>query len=153
VRRIWLVLIVAGLSAASAQKGTRVSENFSTPMSDSIANDCTGEEVKLSGEVHTQYSARETAEGFRAESGTNYEGVSGVGVNSGRKYRLVGSDRSVTDFRRPFPSRSTVIQTVRIISQGGAPDAHYRVQWHYTIDANGRLTADVFKTEIECRGR
>jgi hypothetical protein len=151
--REFCLLCLLAASSAWAQKGTKASDNFSTPMNDIIANDCTGEEIKLSGAVHTQYNARETSDGFRAESGTNYEGVSGVGVSSGRKYRLVGSDRSVTDFRKPFPSRSTVVQTVRLISQGGAPNSSYKVQWHYTMDANGRLTAEVFKTEAECRGK
>jgi hypothetical protein len=147
----WLLL--AAVPFALGQKSTKVSDNFSTPMNETVADDCTGEEVQVQGDVHTQYTAHETQDGFHAEAGSNYQGVSGVGVKSGRKYQLVGSDRSVTDFRRPFPSRSDVVQTVRLISQGSAPNSHYRVHWHYTIDANGRLTAEVFKTEVECRGK
>ena len=153
MKLVCCLLVLATAPWLHAQKSTKVSENFSTPMNETIADDCTGEEVRVSGDVHTQYTAHETADGFHAEAGSNYQGVSGVGVTSGRKYQLVGSDKSVTDFRKPFPSRSTVVQTVRIISQGSAPNSHYKVHWHYTIDANGRLTAEVFKTEVECRGK
>lgn len=130
----------------------KVSDQYTVPLNYVIANDCTGEEIQLNGRMHVQYTALETPNGWRAESMSNYNGVSGTGLSSGRTYRLVGSGRTNVDFRRPFPAHNTVVDSVRLISEGGAPNSHYKLHWHFTFSADGKLSVEFDRAETECRG-
>lgn len=141
------------ISSTAQQKAQHVGENYTMPLSQSVFNECTGETVELQGNVHVQYRAQELPEGFRAEATSNYQNVSGQGTSSGARYRMVGTHTSVVDFRRPFPSRSMLNLTVRLIRQGGGrgANAHVLTQVRYTANADGKISSEVERLTVTCR--
>lgn len=148
-----LLFIVVLVVPAAAQRPQHVGENYTMPVIESVFNDCTGETVELNGNVHVQYHAHEMPDGFRAEAASNYANVSGRGTASGATYRMVGTHKSQVDFRRPFPSRSMLNLTVRLIRQGGGKGAnsHVQIQVRYTADGNGRITSEIERMTLVCR--
>ena len=151
IRAAMMYLVLPTLLLAVQHR--RVTDHYTVPVNYVVANDCTGEEIQLQGRMHVQYTALETPDGWRAESMSNYQGVTGTGLTSGRTYRFVGSGNTNVDFRRPFPAHNSVVHTVRIISQGGAPNSHYKLHWHFTINSAGRLSVEFDRAQAECRGR
>ena len=90
--------------------------------------------------------------GFHMKTHVNYQDVSGTGAPSGLTYR-VGTVRNETLNDNDGPqSETTVIQTIKLISQGPAPNYFLKIVFHITINANGETTSTVSETRIECRG-
>jgi hypothetical protein len=145
-------LLFSGVVFLNSLTFSRTGESFRTPFKETVTDDCTGEEIAFEGWVHVNYNVHEEPFGFRANSHSNYQGVRGVGLTSGRKYRLVGSQASIVDFRRPFPSHTTAVDSVRLLAQGAPANSHYKVHLHYTANANGVITAVIDRVEVECRG-
>ena len=49
-------------------------------------------------------------------------------------------------------SETTVIQTVKLITQGPALNYFLQLVFHITVNANGQTTSEVEESRIECRG-
>lgn len=145
-----LSLVLLSITPAISHEPQHVGDNYVMPIDEVIFNDCTGEEVAVRGLVHVQFRAHELADGFRAEATSSYRHVSGVGLDSGARYHLVGSDKSQVDFRRPFPSRSLFNLKVLVLRQGGG-HSFFRLQVRFTADARGRVTSELDRLTVTCR--
>lgn len=137
---------------ASAQ-ATTVTTNETIPFTDTRSNPCNLDLVTFSGELHVTNSVTTDAGGgTHVRSHVNYQDVSGTGSPSGLSYRVVTTtNESLNDNDGP-QSELTVIQVVRLISQGSAPNFQLQVVLHITINANGQTTSEVTETRIMCRG-
>src|SRR6184192_2976257 len=78
-------------------------------------------------------------------------GVSGTGFMTGDKYQATGITRSTDTFSTPFPITSTFVNNFYMIGQG--PDNNFKVHetLHYTINANGELTAFADNFSVTCQ--
>jgi hypothetical protein len=116
------------------------------PLEAIVFNNCTGEEVELSGTIHlvsqTQRDGSEVGH-------FNWQHVSGVGLTSGTTYRA----STVDTFRleAPFPSDIHSVRSLHLISQGTEDNLLLKFLFHITVDANGEMRASIDDVSIQCR--
>ena len=111
------------------------------------SNDCTGEQVELSGTIHL---VSQTQRDGSIVGHFNYQNVSGMGLTSGTTYRA----STVDTFRleAPFPSDIHSVRSLRLISPGPEDDLLVMFLFHITVNATGEITAEVEDVNFECVG-
>jgi hypothetical protein len=83
----------------------------------------------------------------------NFQGVTGIGQTTGDRYRVILALNSVElDVPTGAPSVTTFTQAFQLNQQGAAANRLALVTFHVTVDANGRITAEVDHVQILCRG-
>jgi len=120
-------------------------------------NPCTNEDVLFDGPINIVFHVTEDAAGGLTLNGSaNFQGVSGVGTQSGLRYELVG--RSVRGVNGPVvlaPGGTFVFQlgiSQTWVSQGGGGNLGFLPNIVFVIDANGNVTANVSIDEVSCKG-
>jgi hypothetical protein len=116
------------------------------------ANNGAGEPVLISGTLHIlQHQTLSDAGNLHIKVHFQPQGASGVGLVTGDSYRATGVTQEEMNVNGPLPFTDTFINNFRIIGQ--VPDNNFLVHQtiHFTINANGVLTADVVNTSVECR--
>ena len=111
-----------------------------------------GELVALSGTLHVLTHVTESPTGnLHLKAHFQPQGVSGVGLTTGDKYQGTGVTQRQTNINGPLPFTDTFINNFRIIGQG--PDNNFTVHQtiHFTVNANGEVTAEVVNTKVECQ--
>ena len=142
----------AGSPAFAQTTATTTSENI--PFTDTRPNPCNGDLVTFQGTMHvTNTVTTDSGGGSHLKTHVNYQDVSGTGVPSGLNYRVMTTVNDTLNDNDAGQFETTVIQTVKLISQGSAPNLFLRIVFHITINANGQTTSTVSETRIECRGR
>lgn len=159
-RILWSLLLAAGailLLAGSGGTAVRAAaESTTTPFEDVIPNPCTGEDVLVSGSLHTVGQVVQDAHGgFHISGHYNFEGISGVGLSTGTIYHWTGGARinvhyGCGDLCSP-PFEETSGSDFQLIGQGSTPDEQVHALTHITVNANGELTADVQEFRMTCR--
>src|SRR5215216_4401860 len=140
--------LAAGLVLLSLLSAPLWAATSTTIPLEAIVNNCSGEDVELSGTIHlvsqTQRDGSEVGH-------INYQNVSGVGLTSGTTYRA----SSVDTFRleAPFPSDIHSVRSLRLISPGPEDDLLVMFLFHITVNANGEITAEVEDVNFECVGQ
>lgn len=122
------------------------------PISTEFFVPCAGETVTLSGTVlinsHFTQDANGGAHGHFISPST---ALRGVGLTSGQQY--VGHSRTISianSSSEGFPLNNSFIQVFRVNGAGPGNDYSLRIQIHVTLNANGELTANVFRIEFVC---
>lgn len=119
------------------------------------ANGGAGEVLDLYGDLHYRWrTLYDSASGFHISFQFNPMGAIGVGRETGDIYRVTGITKWEQDNSRidnVFPMESTFINNFRFIGPGPENNFLMHQTIHYTINANGELTADIDNTKIECR--
>ncbi|HJQ30973.1 MAG TPA: hypothetical protein VJ866_02270 [Pyrinomonadaceae bacterium] len=147
-----LFLVLAAGSNAFGQ-ATTTTTNEELPISSSIANTCNGDTVLFQGTVHVVNTLTvDSSGGYHLKTHSNYQDVSGTGTPSGLTYNVrTTTNETVNDNDNP-QFETTVIQTVKAVSQGSAPNLFVHVVMHVTVNANGQTTSTVTEVTAECRG-
>jgi hypothetical protein len=117
-------------------------------------NPCTGEETAISGKAVIRTNGWGDEGGVLHLEETTVVSGSGVGVTSGARYDLSES------FHHSFNSPSgeaihgtlTEHDVVRVRAQGPAGDYVVQTLFHFAVTGNGRLTIEVAKDGVTCRG-
>jgi hypothetical protein len=150
---LFLIFAAAAGSPAYGQ-ATTTTTNEDVPVTNSLPNPCNGDVVTLQGTAHVVNSVTtDSSGGMHVKTHINYQDVSGTGVPSGVNYRVgTTSNETLNDSDGP-QTETTVIQTIKLISQGSVLNSFLHVVIHITINANGQTTSTVSETRIECRGR
>jgi hypothetical protein len=115
------------------------------------ANGGTGEVVHLSGQLHVLIDATPNAAGgLHLKEQAQPQGLSGVGLTTGDKYQGTGVTQEELNLT-PGAAEFTFVNNFRIIGQG--PGNNYLVHEvsHFTINADGTVTANFDKLSVECR--
>ncbi|HEX8503401.1 MAG TPA: hypothetical protein VF659_22650 [Pyrinomonadaceae bacterium] len=142
----------AGSPAFAQTTATTTSENI--PFTDTRPNPCNGDLVTFQGTMHITNSVTTDASGgLHLRTHVNYQDVSGTGVPSGLNYRVMTTVNDTLNDNDAGQFETTVIQTVKLNSQGPALNYFLHMVFHITINANGETTSTVTETRIECRGR
>ena len=144
------------MSAPPVFAASTVTTNQQVPFAQIVfvpcANNGAGEPVLISGTLHIlQHQTLSDAGNLHIKVHFQPQGASGVGLVTGDEYRATGVTQEELNLNGPLPFTDTFINNFRIIGQG--PDNNLLVHQtiHFTINANGELTADVVNTSVECR--
>jgi len=159
VKRLVLSLAVVGTALALAAgvalaQATTGKSTFTLPIDAVLENPCTGEPVHLTGELHFLVHFTEDANGgLHFQGSVQPRGISGTGLESGTRYRLVGVSRSGDYFPSGEEFRQfTIVSRFHVVSEGSSDNWIEKLTIHVTVSANGEFTAEVVKFTSKCVG-
>jgi hypothetical protein len=81
----------------------------------------------------------------------NDKGTTGLGLTSGTTYHQTGATVESTHATDPYPFVDTFVFVVNLVAAGPSPDYRLHVTAHFTVNANGELTALVDNVTSECK--
>ena len=154
--RISLLLIVilmatllgASPASAAAETITILNERF---LVDIEVVPCAGAEeiIRLSGYVHSLLRVTsDGAGGFHVIGHHNYSNVSGIS-STGVKYQAVGIRR--TNVNGKVGMQFNIIDKFTVIGQGPDNNSVFYETFHFTVNANGTITASHDDFRMECK--
>jgi hypothetical protein len=141
-----ITLTTIGAATANAA----IVENFFQPLNLTAFDECTGESVHFTGQLHILSTVTINPNGsFHLHMTQNYAGVKGVGQTTGRIYQLPG-ELSVTENLTAAQVMTAVVFS-NLITDGSPSNEKITVSLHITINANGTVTVDNVEFEsITC---
>jgi hypothetical protein len=143
------MLLCGAQSRIIMAQATTTTTNQILPLNTTVTG-CDGQVVTLSGDIHiVTHVTTDASGGMHIVEHSNYQNVSGTG--GAITYRGVSSNSTV--FNNSMPqSEFTVVDQVLLISQGSTDNLQIHVTMHFTINANGQVTAVVENVRAECVG-
>lgn len=163
-------LVVAALALAACESPTVVDAptdvspsfaavtttvNVSVPIALGVfvpcAADGAGELVLMSGNLHSLNHVTVNDNGVTVVTHNQPQGVSGVGQTTGDSYQGTGVTRET--FGGSFVNgqfSTTFVNNFRIIGQGPNNNSMMHATMHFTVNANGDLTATVDNATATC---
>ena len=144
---------VSGAGSAQA-KATVFTDNVQIPINLFVFVPCAaggaGEDVDLSGTLHVLFRTTfDSRGGFHSKFHFQPQGVSGTGLTTGDKYQATGVTQGTDNGKVGF--ESTFVNNFRIIGQGPGNNFLVHGNFHFTINANGEVTAFVDNFRVECK--
>jgi hypothetical protein len=115
------------------------------------AQACNGELVEVNGEVHHLVTTTSTPSGNLHITDHIVVRATGIGATTGATYQLREVGTVSHTVSGPLPESFTFIDTGGLIGQGSSADFHFKIHFHFTINANGEVTADIGDVNILCR--
>ena len=148
-----LFIVAAAAASPAYGQATTTTTNENIPFTSTLTNPCNNDQVMFQGTMHvTNTMTTDASGGTHLKTHVNYQDVSGTGAPSGLTYQ-VRTTRNETDNDNDGPqSETTIVQTVKLVSQGSAPNYFLHMVFHITINAHGETTSTVTETRLECRG-
>jgi hypothetical protein len=144
---------ISGAGSAQAQ-ATVFTDNVQIPINLLVFVPCAaggaGEDVDLSGTLHVLFRTTfDSRGGFHSKFHFQPQGVSGTGLTTGDKYQATGVTQGTDNGKVGF--ESTFVNNFRIIGQGPGNNFLLHENFHFTINANGEVTAFVDNFRVECK--
>jgi len=156
-----LVFLLAGLCLLNPGSALAKAETFHDsgriPVDEILWNECTGEDVHLTGVMLWTNHGVVTSSGMLQWGfQTRYQGVSGLGLTSGTKYQATGGGEqgygtAVADPDRPYHYAAGRMFTIHLVAQGSASDLLIRAHGHLTVTPDFRWLAWIDRYELVCR--
>jgi len=140
-------LLVLGMPAGAAKVINEV-----VPVDDIVFNECTGEDVLITGFAHTVGTLTENDNTHHISAHVNFN-IEGIGLTSGDTYRATATalaQENVTIEDNGI-GEATVILRTRLIGKGAVPDANAFAIGHITVTPNGDTTADFILERATCQ--
>jgi hypothetical protein len=139
--------------AAMAQAVEVFHDNFTVPLNFIEQVPCIDEELLFTGSLHVAVTSTIGANGDHILVVQNDQGFSAVGLTTGTKYRRVGATVFQEDLisAEAVPLIFSFVNTFNILGPGPGNNLLIDEVTHFTINANGELTASVEYEKIECR--
>lgn len=151
---LFALLFAAFAGAEAFGQATTTTTNETVPFTSSIFNQCNGDTVTFSGNLHVVNTmTTDGSGGTHLKTHTNYQNVTGTGTPSGITYRVKTVTNEVVNDSDGPQLNATVISTVKLNAQGPALNYFLRIVMHITINANGETTSQTQEVSAECRGR
>ena len=157
---LFALLLSAALLASPAPRTAVVSAQASTittnetvALSTTTVDLCSADTVTLSGSLHivTHFSTDSNG-GTHTSSHQNFENVTGTGTTS-TTYRAVSSNNhTVNDNGNNSQQQFSVVNRVRLITQGSTDNYLLNITVNTTINANGLATSTVNNVVANCTG-
>jgi hypothetical protein len=143
------------LQALTSTKSTDV-VNVKVPFDLEVFVPCAaggaGEDVELSGFRHVLLRSTVSKSGSIEEKlHVQLEGLSGVGSATGDKYQGTGVTQYEITLHNPLPITETFTSDLHIIGQGPGNNFRLHETFHFTINANGEVTASVDHVRVDCK--
>jgi hypothetical protein len=158
VKRLVLSLAVMGTAIALAAgmalaQATTQKFTDTLPIDEVLTNPCTGESVHFTGEfLFVSHVTQDENGGLHVYSSIQPRGLSGTGLESGTRYRFVGTDESVVYIPEGGVREFTSVRHFRVVSENSSDNLLVSATFHFTVDANGEPTAEVDKFALRCVG-
>jgi len=158
--RLLISLVTAGAAAGCTEREqpteigdavllATVSAVERTPLSQAVANPCNGDVVATEGELQLVFGAHaDQAGGDHIQAHINEHGA-GTGLAAGDKYSFSADTSFVANTPDPT-SETTQVVNVHLVGQGGVPNFFAHQVLHFTVNANGQVTAIVDQLQSEC---
>jgi len=148
-----VLFLVLGAGSNAFGQATTTTTNEELPISSSVVNTCNGDTVTFQGTIHVTHTLTvDSSGGVHLKTHSNYQDVSGTGTPSGLNYRIVTTINETVNDSDTAQFETTVVQTIKAVSQGSAPNLFIHVVMHVTVNANGETTSTVTEVTAECRG-
>ena len=113
---------------------------------------CAGEYIELFGDYQTLFHVTfDPTGGTHVLSQHNSKGVSGVGLQSGTRFRAAEGERRSTNIFDAPGFETTYIDRFRLIGEGTAPNLWVSVTTHATYAPNQGFTAQITNVSSECK--
>jgi hypothetical protein len=157
MRRLALVLctacaaVAAALPSLAAAQATPTHTTFSSPFEFVGFNPCNGESILFSGRFSGEATTVQDASGGVHFAAHQLLTAQGQG-DFGNRYSFTDSLATSVYFdsdSAPFTFSQSLVD--RVIAQGQAPNFVLTTTNHFTVNADGELTAEVFQSQAECR--
>jgi hypothetical protein len=154
VASVFAVLVIALLCAKAI---AAVESNFNIPIDQSVfipcANGGAGDNVTLGGPLHMLAVVTFTKDQAHVKLQANPQDVTGKGSGAGATYRATGVSRDDLNVNTAngFPVNETIVNNFRIIGKGQVDNFLVHETLHFTVNANGMLTANHDSLSVECR--
>ncbi len=127
-----------------------VTESVKVPLDMRVWNPCAEEWIQLSGRLHTVFHVSYDAlGGYHAQAHFQPQGVRGYGEESGIKYQ--GNGVTLESFNSKVGMQETFVNSFRLIGRGKGNNLLIQQTFHVAVNANGKVTALVDNSSIECR--
>ena len=145
------VVFAASGPPAFGQASTTTNETI--PFTNTVLNPCTADQVTFQGNMHvTNTFTTDASGGTHLKMHVNYQNVSGMGTPSGLSYNVRTTTNATENDNDGQQSEMTIITTIKLISQGSAPNYFLHLVFHVTVNGNGQTTSTVTESRMECRG-
>lgn len=151
-------VLPAPVEKRSGMKGpvTTFTENLVVPFSAEIfiacANNGAGDLVQFEGELHELVHVTINNNAAIVKVHDNPQGLSAVGLNSGRKYQATGvSQRQFKASSRNGQYEETYVNNFRIIGQGPGNNFIVHETFHIAFNATGIQTVSVDDITVDCK--
>jgi len=135
-------------------KATVFTDNVQIPIDLPVFVPCAaggaGEDVFLSGPLHVLIRITiDNLGGFHATFHFQPQGISGTGLTTGDKYQATGE--TLETFNGKVGFEDTFVNNFKIIGQGPGNNFLVHENFHFTVNANGQVTAFVDNFSFECK--
>jgi hypothetical protein len=154
-RRSAALPVIAGavlgpVATASAQEPVNVTLNIPA---DVRPNPCAPYDfVNLSGTLHIVYYVRSDGQGGFHLDQLVSEQATGTSLTTGDAYQASDTEDTSWYTSPPFPSTTTHVHQVGLVSRGAADNFLMRYRLHTTLTMGGVPTAAVDAVELDCTG-
>jgi hypothetical protein len=149
-RYLVLLLALVLVAPAAQAQGAGGTTTFRLPLTETLFNECTGEDVTLEGTLHVVALVREQSDGtFMLSGRANAGGVKGTGT-SGDSY--VGSGQA--SFSQPFAGLPATVDAqarFRLDRRGPGGTARGTATLRVTVDADGNPTLEIMNVVLDCQ--
>ena len=142
-------MLIGICSGSIMAQATSTTTNTQMPFTASLT-DCNSQPVVVSGTMHmvTHFTTDATG-GIHFDVHSNWQDVSGTSGTI--TYRAVSNNEHSFN-NSGAQTEFTVIDDVRLISQGPTDNLTMRATMHITVNANGEVTASFTRFEVVCSG-
>ena len=135
----------------------RLRESQTSPIEFEVFNPCstdgTDEFILISGTVvSSQRFVRNPSGNFVRQEDGAFRAVSGVGLSSGRRYRVLSKDKIISHVFKNGVDIEIFSHTLHIIGQGPGANVIIKGQLQVTFHPDGPATVHVQRNSFECRG-
>ena len=145
-----LAIATIGLIALAPSQVQAQGNSTSAPFSQIAVNLCTGNPILISGTLHTvTHVTFDENGGVHAKVHFNLQGVKGTDLVTGDKYVGTGATNQKQNITSGAGNFSLVSIT-NLIGKGKASNAILTQNVHFTLNANGVVTANVNTLSLSC---
>jgi hypothetical protein len=150
---LYLVAVTCVLVLPAAASATNIADTqMKFPISLSATNECNGELVDFTGELHVHTHATLNKDGSTSyATDINYSDAKGIGETTGLDYVFGNNAHTITTY--PAGSTSfytyTQRQTSKLVSAGADPNQHFTFLLDYVLDESG-FHITLYDFELRC---
>ena len=115
-------------------------------------DDCSGEDIKLTGSQIISFAFSENANTFHVsfQISSHYDGM---GLSTGARYVSNQEQKVETNGSfAGFPLELNLVQNLNFTGQGAVANERAKIASHLTIDGNGTMTVNRDSVELTCQG-
>lgn len=124
--------------------------NFSEPVNGTVFNPCNGETITFSGTFHDAFHLTfDNGGGVNVNFQDNAQGITGIG-DQGNTY--TGNEADHESFNAHIGAEETAPSSFQEISHGSAPNFILHTSFHFTVNADGTVTAFHDNLVVGCQG-